>query len=127
MQTVSAPARTKFDGAELVANVERTHSRLTPIAPQRIDLRCTVDQATYELLREAQDLLGHKMRGHYAYYGITGNSLRLARFRHEVERIWYKWLGRRSRRARMSWERFGELLKRYPLPPARAIHSVLAM
>ena len=77
-------------------------------------------------VREQHRTLGHKMRGHYAYYGITGNSLRLARFRHEVERIWFKWLGRRSRRARMSWERFGELLKRYPLPPARAIHSVLA-
>lgn len=71
--------------------------------------------------------LGRKVMGHYAYYGITGNSLRLARFRHEVERIWCKWLGRRSRAAAMTWEKFRELLKRYPLPPARAVHSVLSL
>lgn len=77
-------------------------------------------------VREQHRELGRKMRGHYAYYGITGNSLRLARYRREVECVWYKWLGRRSRKARMSWERFRELLQRYPLPPARAIHSALA-
>ena len=35
-----------------------------------------------------------------------------------------KWLDRRSQRARMSWERFKQLLRRYPLLPPRVIHSV---
>ena len=48
----------------------------------------------------------------------------LRRFRYEVERLWRKWLGRRSWSGRMSWERFTRLLKHYPLPPVRVVHSV---
>jgi RNA-directed DNA polymerase len=70
--------------------------------------------------------LGRKVQGHYGYYGITGNSQALVRFKFEVERIWYKWLGRRSWDARRSWAWFMDLLRRHPLPPPRAVHSVLA-
>jgi hypothetical protein len=31
------------------------------------------------------------MRGHYAYYGITGNFRRLRWYADQVERIWQKW------------------------------------
>lgn len=71
--------------------------------------------------------LGQKMRGHFGYYGITGNSEALARFAREVERVWHRWLSRRSQRGHMDWLRFKLLLTRYPLPPPRAVHSVLAM
>ena len=64
-----------------------------------------------------------KLRGHYAYYGITGNFPALARFLYEVCRRWRKWLGRRSRRARLSWERFSRLLNTCPLPPVCVVHS----
>ena len=60
-----------------------------------------------------------KPRGHYAYYGITGNFARLSTFRFRVTRAWHKWLSRRSTKARLPWERFGGLEQRYPLPPAR--------
>ena len=63
--------------------------------------------------------LGQKMAGHFNYYGIRGNSEALKRFHYEVRRLWKKWLGRRSQRARMTWEKFNRLLQRYPLPPAR--------
>ena len=39
-----------------------------------------------------------KLRGHDAYYGISGNYRMLASLRREVERIWCKWLSRRSRK-----------------------------
>lgn len=68
--------------------------------------------------------LATKLRGHYAYYGITGNSRRLCRFRYEAQRVWRKWLARRSQRTQMPWERFHRLLERYPLPPAVIVHSV---
>ena len=64
------------------------------------------------------------VRGHYGYYGITGNSQALARFVYEVRRVWRKWLARRSQRG-MSWERFVRVATRFPLPPPRAIHSIL--
>jgi group II intron reverse transcriptase/maturase len=71
-----------------------------------------------------QAALRRKLQGHYAYYGITGNARALARFLHEVRRLWRKWLHRRSWRARMTWVRFVRLTERYPLPPARVVHSV---
>jgi group II intron reverse transcriptase/maturase len=62
--------------------------------------------------------LVRKLRGHYNYYGIRGNSDRLSRFRHEVKRLWRKWLARRSDKARLTWDRFRCLLERFPLPSA---------
>ncbi|MCG6964149.1 MAG: group II intron reverse transcriptase/maturase [Acidobacteria bacterium] len=62
--------------------------------------------------------------GHCRYYGITGNSVQIGRFRQEVQRAWRAWLNRRSQRAKMTWARFHKLSKRYPLPPAIAYRSV---
>jgi len=68
--------------------------------------------------------LGRKLRGHYQYFGITGNSVALGRFHHWVRRIWRRWLERRSRKARMTWVRFEGLLSRHPLPMPVAVHSI---
>jgi len=75
---------------------------------------------------EQQQSLGQKLRGHFAYYGITGNSKALQWFRYEVGRCWRKWLNRRNRERSLDWDRFNRLLERYPLPPARVVHSVYA-
>jgi group II intron reverse transcriptase/maturase len=63
-----------------------------------------------------------KMRGHYAYYGITGNSRRLSWYAYQVRRIWRKWLSRRDRGNGLNWSRFNDLLKRHPLPAPRIVH-----
>jgi hypothetical protein len=73
---------------------------------------------------EQQAALQQKLLGHYGYYGITGNSRSLVTMLHEVQRVWRKWLARRG--SRLSWERAKRLLARYPLPPARAVHSIYA-
>ena len=70
-------------------------------------------------------MLATKLRGHFQYYGITGNSSALHRFRYEVRRIWRKWLSHRSQRGYVSWAQFLRLSERYPLPAAVAVHSVL--
>lgn len=75
-------------------------------------------------IKEQQAEISRKLQGHCAYYGITGNSQALSRFRHEVGRVWRKWLDRRSQQSRMPWERFNQLLRHYPLPPARCVHSI---
>jgi len=69
--------------------------------------------------------LCRKLHGHDGYYGITGNSVAITRFRWEVRRRWQKWLNRRGARPSMPWPRFDRLEQRYPLPAALAIHSVL--
>lgn len=68
-------------------------------------------------------MLSQKLRGHDAYYGITGNARALVRFRQAVRRRWRKWLNRRSHKAFLDWAAFTRLLLHYPLPPARVVHS----
>jgi group II intron reverse transcriptase/maturase len=68
--------------------------------------------------------LSAKLRGHYGYYGITGNARALSRFRSRVVALWWRWLGRRNSR-RLTWERYARILERLPLPEAIAVHSVL--
>jgi RNA-directed DNA polymerase len=68
--------------------------------------------------------LCQKVTGHFAYYGITGNSVALSRFHWHVTRIWRRWLSRRRRRGSIPWDQFTRMLGRFPLPPPIAIHSV---
>jgi RNA-directed DNA polymerase len=70
----------------------------------------------HQPVAQQHEQLERKLRGHYNYYGgVIGNSRALARFRHEVGRLWRKWLHRRSAKAAMTWDRFTRLLTRYPL------------
>lgn len=69
-------------------------------------------------VRQQWKMLDAKLRGHYGYYGVPGNSRALSKFRFEVTHVWRRWLDRRSQRARMSWDRMNKLLERYPLPAA---------
>jgi group II intron reverse transcriptase/maturase len=73
---------------------------------------------------EQYHVLAAKLLGHCQYYGITGNSVALARFRHKMMRVWRFWLNRRSQRARMTWERFNAMLRQFPELPAKCVHSV---
>jgi hypothetical protein len=59
------------------------------------------------------------LRGHYAYFDISGNSRALGRFRLQVMKAWRRVLLRRSQRPKLSWERFNALLKVFPLPFGR--------
>ncbi len=65
-----------------------------------------------------------KLRGHYQYYGITGNWRALHSFYESVRRVWHRWLNRRSQRHSMTWERFERLLQHYVLPEPVIVHSV---
>lgn len=76
----------------------------------------------HELVNWQHRKLCEKLLGHYAYYGISGNYRSLSSFKKCVERLWRKWLDRRSRRRDMKWETFKKLLERHPLPTPRILH-----
>lgn len=64
--------------------------------------------------------LERRTRGHYNYFGVSGNFRSLLRFAEAVRRAWHKWLCRRSQRSRLTWERYAELFKtRWQLPKPR--------
>jgi group II intron reverse transcriptase/maturase len=66
-------------------------------------------------VRDLIRALNRKLRGHYQYYGITGNIDSTADFLYHTQRMLFKWLNRRSQRRSYSWDGFNELLKAYPL------------
>jgi group II intron reverse transcriptase/maturase len=82
----------------------------------------------HQPVRYQHEKLCTKLKGHYGYYGVTGNMRGLQRYLHEVRRIWKKWLVRRCWKGkRLNWERFKEMVKNsFPLPPARVVHSIYA-
>lgn len=80
-------------------------------------------RARHRKVSEQAVTLAHKLRGHFAYYGLRGNSAALGRFLHQALRLWKKWLSRRSQRARMTWAAFARLLQRHSLPRPKLIRG----
>lgn len=70
-------------------------------------------------VRELMPIVAAKLRGHYAYYGVTDNSQAIERFAFEVRKLLFKWLDRRGKRGSMNWEKFNHMLKLFPLPVPR--------
>jgi hypothetical protein len=80
-------------------------------------------QHRHDPVSEQQKMLNAKLRGHYQYYGRPTNYRSLWRFHRKVRRIWLTWLSRRTRGKALTWERFAELLRQYPLLLPRITHS----
>lgn len=71
-------------------------------------------------------VLMQKLDGHYAYYGITGNGRSLEQVRTATQKLWHKWLQRRSREpGALTWEEMSRYLKEYfVFPYAKVVHSI---
>lgn len=69
----------------------------------------------HDPVRQQQEALNAKLRGHYQYYGRPTNYRSLGQFYRGVRRIWKKWLNRRTRGKTLSWEVFAQLLRCLPL------------
>lgn len=68
-----------------------------------------------------------KLRGHYQYYGVSGNFRSLKCFYFITIRLVRKWLNRRSQRKSFNWVSFTEYLKHYPLPLPRITCNLYAL
>ena len=66
--------------------------------------------------------LAQVVRGYFRYYAVPGNWTRMAAFRREVARLWFRALARRSQRRRLNWERFTASLGAL-LPPVEILHA----
>lgn len=83
----------------------------------KVWLRSSRTQPTADIM----ETVANKLRGHYAYYGVTGNSKSIGNFYHEVKQLLFKWLGRRGKRGSLTFEKFRLLLQRFPLPTPRIL------
>ena len=79
----------------------------------------------HQPIKEQWRTLVQKLRGHYGYYGVIGNSWALDRFCNEVKRIWKRWLGRRSQAGYLNWAKMARVLEQHPLPGPQLSSRVL--
>jgi RNA-directed DNA polymerase len=77
----------------------------------------------HDPVSKQQKTLNAKLRGHYQYYGRPTNYRGIWRFHQTVRRIWRQGLSRRTRGRRLTWERFEEILRQYPLLKPRIMHA----
>jgi RNA-directed DNA polymerase len=73
-------------------------------------IRQKLRERLHEETKGIGEWLGSVVRGYFQYYAVPRNEERLKAFRHEVLRMWWWQLRRRSQRSRWSWERFWERL-----------------
>lgn len=65
-----------------------------------------------------------KLRGHYAYYGVTFNTRSLSLYYRQVERLLHKWLNRRGGKSNWPWERYVQLTRDWiPLVKPKIYHT----
>ncbi|MDA2921742.1 group II intron reverse transcriptase/maturase [Patescibacteria group bacterium AH-259-L07] len=73
---------------------------------------------------EIWKILSAKLRGHYNYYGISGNSRSIQIYYYHTLRLTFKWMNRRSQKQSFNWPKFTEYLKRYPLPKPALVYNM---
>ena len=69
-------------------------------------------------------ILAAKLRGHFQYYGVSGNFMGISYFRYLTIRLIFKWLNRRSQKKSYNWEQFRIYLLRHPLPKPKIYHKL---
>jgi RNA-directed DNA polymerase len=67
-------------------------------------------------VKQQHAALTRKLIGHFNYFGVNGNIERLSALAFRLRRSWFKWLNRRSQRAKKTWAQFNDLLRDFPLP-----------
>ena len=78
-------------------------------------------------LKEWWKILGAKLRGHYNYFGISGNYRCLRQYYWKVLRLTMKWINRRSQKKSMGREKFHQYLDWNPLPQPRIYHDLYTL
>lgn len=69
-------------------------------------------------------MLALKLKGHYNYYGLSGNFEAIKRFFVHTEKVVFKWTNRRSQKKSWNWEYFRAYLDKYPLPRPKLTYAI---
>ncbi len=78
-------------------------------------------------LRDWWPILRAKLRGHYNYFGISGNISCLRQFCRAVHWLVFKWINHRSQRRSMTLAQYRQYLLWNPLPSPRIYHSIYTL
>lgn len=67
-------------------------------------------------LEKIWSIISSKLRGHFNYFGVFGNGVKLSHFYFATTGLLFKWLNRRSQKKSFSVEKFERRLRNHPLP-----------
>jgi hypothetical protein len=73
--------------------------------------------------RAMMEYVQQHLRGHFQYFGVSGNTRSLRQYLRASRRLLFKWLNRRSQRRSMGWDRFDAAMRQI-LPTPRIIHHL---
>ena len=74
--------------------------------------------------KEWWKIVSAKLRGHFEYYGVSGNYTAIKEFYQLALKLIFKWINRRSQKKNMNWKQFINYLKYYPLPLPKIKHNI---
>jgi len=86
-------------------------------------LRQQLRRRMHDTVSSQHQWLCSVLRGHYNYFGVSHNFRSMYGFYHAVRHMWKAALSRRGQKKRLSWERYNELLRVFPLPVPRITRS----
>lgn len=86
-------------------------------------VKLAVRRRMHESMAEQHRYLSRVLHGHYRYYGVRGNFGSLSNFHNGVQRLWFRALGRRGGKDRLTWRAFGGYLQQFPLPRPCIAHT----
>jgi RNA-directed DNA polymerase len=85
------------------------------------DIRQKLRMRLHDSTKGTVKWLQSVVRGYFQYHAVPRNEERMKAFRHEVLRMWWWQLRRRSQRTRWTWRRFQEKLGNL-LPEVKVLH-----
>ncbi len=106
------------DGRFLVKRKTQRRRMIRKLKQLRVECR----RRMHAPVKDQHKWLSSVLRGHYAYYGVPCNFRSIAGFLWEVGKIWFRALQRRSQKSGLNWDRFHDLLRRFPLPKPSITH-----
>ncbi|MFO1259443.1 MAG: ISNCY family transposase [Gammaproteobacteria bacterium] len=100
----------------------RTQSKRLSGAMNRVTAWCKENR--HQSVAWQARYLNAILRGHYNYYGVTGTFPSVAAFYRHCIKMWKRYLGKRSQRALLRWDKFMGILRDNPLIKPHLPHSV---
>jgi len=102
----------------------RTQSKRLSGAMNRITAWCRANR--HQSVVWQARYLNAMLRGHYHYYGLSGNFRSVAAFYRHTVTMWHRYLCRRSQRAYLTWSKYMRILTTHPLVKPHLPHAVAA-
>ena len=82
---------------------------------KRVKVKKWIRQNMHTPIGELIKNLNVKLRGHYNYYGLSHNFVKMLSFRQYVRRTLFKALNRRGGKKKLNWDDYGKLMVCNPL------------